>query len=174
MATIRKVKIKPGTVEIHSTTNAEKQESETIFKSFDDPHPDLVNAMNDLVKTVYNILGIPRDLWTGDMKVSGVSFSEGETSGISGAVITAQVKVEGADAPLILNTPHLPFEKTGPTSGGKVMERVDVERLERVREEAASFLTGKRAQLVLPGTEQSLTREKLDATELERGKRKNP
>lgn len=151
MASIRKIKIKTGLVEIHTASQYGKQQSETVTKSFEDPHPDLVNAFNDLTKSVYDILELPREYAAGQIKVTGVSFSESE-SGIAGAVITGQIALSTADAPFCFNTPHLPFKAYSPTGGGKLMPDSAVERLEKVREEAASFVTGKRAQPNLPGT----------------------
>lgn len=170
MASIRKVKFKPGTLEIHTSSSTGDQETEMTTKSFEDPHPDLVNAFSALVPVVYDILRIPRDMWAGAVKVTGVSFSESDT-GAQGAVITAQVAIEGCGSPLILNTPHMPFELPNPTSGASTMPPFAVDRLQKLQEEAASFLTGKRAQLDLPGTDQTLTRKSLDERELAEAKR---
>lgn len=151
MATIRKIKLKPGTVEIHTTATVGKQDTETVVKSYEEPHPDLVNAFADLAKSVYDLLQWPRDWMAGRVNVTGVSFSESD-AGVRGAVITGQVALDTADAPFVFNTPHLPFSKPSPTAGGKVMPGPTVERLDRVAEAAADFLKGKRAQLELPGT----------------------
>jgi hypothetical protein len=148
MASIRKVKFKPGLVEIQTVASFGKQEQETVTKSAEDPHPDFNNAFADLAKSVYDILQLPRDWMAGRLKVTAVSFSESD-AGVRGAVITGQITLDTADAPFNFNTPHLPFKPYSPTGGGKVMPDSAVERLEKVLEEAASFLTGKRTQLEL-------------------------
>ncbi len=146
MATIRKVKLKDALVEIHLTESTGKEERESILKSYEAPHPDLVNAFADLVKSVYEILSLPREWATGQMKVTGVSFSDSLTTGVKGAVITFQVALETSDSPFCGNTPHLPFEPYAPGGGGNTMPDSAVERLTRLAEEAASFIGGKRAQ----------------------------
>lgn len=156
MSNIRKVKLKPGTVEIHTSTLAGREEIESVLKSGDDPHPDLNNAFADLVRIVYDILSLPRSWCSGAVKVTGVTFSESE-SGVSGAVITGQAKLDGNEAPFCFNTPHMKLDDFAP---------FDAERLKKVREEAASFITGKRAQLELLGADQTLTAASLQAAEL--------
>ncbi len=148
MASIKKVKIVPGTVEIHTSSLVGKQATESVIKSYEVPHADLQNAFNDLEKSVYDILGLPREWAAGQMKVTSVTFSESE-GGVRGAVITGQVRVAAADAPFCFNTPHIPFSQYSPTGSGRVMPASAVERLEKVLVEAASFMGGKRAQLEL-------------------------
>ncbi len=144
MASIRKVKVKPGTVEIHTESNIGKNEKITVHKSFEEPHPALVNALADAVKSVFHILEWDRSYAAGAVKVTGVSFSESE-SGVRGAVITGQVALNTADSPFCFNTPHLPFEPYAQGAGGRIMEKVDVERMELILDEAQKFLDGKRA-----------------------------
>lgn len=148
MASIRKVKLVPGTVEIHTSSLVGKQATDSVIKSYEVAHPDLENAFNDLVKSVYDILNLDRSWCVGLMKVTSVSFSESET-GIRGAVITGQVRIPSSDAPFCFNTPHLPFQQYNPTGSARVMPGSAVERLEKVLIEAASFMTGKRAQMEL-------------------------
>jgi hypothetical protein len=133
-----------GVVEIHTESQRGKNEAATIHKSFEEPHPALVNAMADAVKSVFSILEWDRSYAAGAVKVTGASFSESE-KGIRGAVITGQVALNTADSPFCFNTPHLPFEPYAEGAGGRVMERVDVDRMELILEEAQAFLGGKRA-----------------------------
>jgi hypothetical protein len=145
MASIHKIKIKPGTVEIHTASSYGKQDTETIMKSYEAPHADLTNAFADLTKVVYDVLQLPRDWMTGRITVTGVTFSE-SSSGVVGAVLTGQISLDTADAPFCFNTPHLPFKQYSPTGKAKIMGERNAERITKVREEAASFFAGKRAQ----------------------------
>ncbi len=148
MASILKIKIKTGTVEIHTASNLAKQESVSIIKNHEDPHPDLVNAFADLEKTVYNVLQFPRDWMCGRIKVSGVSFKESE-SGVRRASIAGKVELDTSESPFEFNTPFIPFSCA--SSRVKSLGSYDSDRMEKLLCEAADFITGKRAQLELPG-----------------------
>lgn len=152
MAKIKKVKVKPGVVEIHTEKTGGKNETATVHKSFEDPHPALVNAMADAIKTVYRILQWEGGYRAGAVKVTGVSFSESD-EGVRGCVITGQAALDTADSPFCFNTPHIPFEPYAPNAGNRCLEQIDIDRMELILQEAQAFLGGKRAQADLPGTE---------------------
>lgn len=145
MAIITKVKVNKGVVEIHKTAKKDGSDEETIIRSYEKPHPDLELAFADAVKSVYEILGMPPGWAIGQVKVTGVSYSQSEKEGGSGAVITAQALVDGSDAPFCFNTPHLRFAPPNESAGGRFMSEKSVERMTKIREEAASFLAGKHA-----------------------------
>ena len=144
---IKKVKFKPPTVEVHIEEHLGKSVKESIFKCTEDPHPDFSLAFDRLVPFVFDILGLPRSVWTSAVKVTGVTFSLSEETGIEGAVITGLVALKKSTAPFCFNTPHLPFESPGMGPGAKVLDRVVVEALEILRAEARDYVDGsKRAQ----------------------------
>lgn len=58
--------------------------------------------------------------------------------------ICCQAQLSCADAPLVFNTPHLPFE---PSGNAPTMPDDMIERLEALELAALDFLAGKRGQL---------------------------
>ncbi|MCX6497185.1 MAG: hypothetical protein NTU93_00110 [Arthrobacter sp.] len=115
--------------------------------------PGFYAALEDLVEHVLRLLELPASY--GDrLTVTGVSLSW--TDNIMGAVVTAQKYLTAADAPLVLNTPHLPSAPYGENAGGKIMPGDMVLALETIQREAVLYVEGKRAQLELfPDTGQA-------------------
>ena len=147
---ITKVKLKDGILVVFEE-NQEKTEKETVFKCAETPHPDLVLAFANLEKDVRKILHLPLNVWDCMVKITGVSFSESESTGIEGAVITGQVELENSGSPFCFNTPHLPFAPYSPGAQTPTFPEIGIRRLEKVREEAQKYMEGKRAQLELAG-----------------------
>lgn len=145
---ISKIKFKEGQIVIVVREgDAASTERETTIKSWEDPHEDLRKAVSDLEVHVRDILELPATWAEGSVKITGVSFSKSEDTGVVGAVMTAQAGIEASDAPFTFNTPHLPFAQYSPTGNSPTMPNRAIEALEKVQEEALAFLNGKRAQM---------------------------
>lgn len=143
---IKKVKKSKATgiVTIHyQIANGEDWDSYTLAcKSY--PHPDLLNALAELIPHVMEICELPQSYQEG-LEVSGVSFSYNEKVGVMGAVITAQKKLKTHPAPLIINTPHKPVEPYA--EGGDDSASLStgcVMILDRLQKEAELYIGGKR------------------------------
>lgn len=121
-------------------------EVESTLKSYERPDPELGNAMRAFVPIVFDLLDLLRGDWEVDFLVTGLSINE-EDDGRKGLVITCLKKLEKANAPLVLNTPHLrepvedeEFERTGYFTDGML------EALERAEKAARGYVEGKREQ----------------------------
>lgn len=151
---ITKIKYKDDvSVEIHFEEKDGKSEKVSILKCFEKPHPDFDLAFGPLVSVVYDILQLPSDWRTGCVTVTGVSFSFSEDTNVEGAVITGRVKLETSNTPFNFNTPHLPFGQYSATGESPLMTDEGIEALDKLRKEANLYMTGKRAQLELPGVQ---------------------
>ena len=148
---ITKVKVKEEGVEIRYSEKHGKVDKEVIFKCPEPPHPDMNLAMSELVRDVYNILELPMDWAPQRMKVTGVSFSMSEESGVEGAVITGLVELSTSNAPFCFNTPHISFEQYSDGGTAPVMAKTTVRNLGIVKDEALKYVEGKRAQMELAG-----------------------
>lgn len=147
MAQIAKVKVKDGLVEIQATEIRGKTEKEFILKSTEAPRPELKAAMKACEATVRRILQFPEGWMTDRLTVTGVSFSL--SGDVKGAVVTALMALDTADAPFCLNTPHLPFDQYSPSGNSPTMHPDDIDILTNLEKEAQMFLNGTRAQLEL-------------------------
>jgi hypothetical protein len=145
---IRSVKIGADRVEIHAieTMQASDDEREITLRSVETPQPELPAKMAALAHDVRKLLGLPHDWASDSFTVAKVIWSLSEKTGVRGAVISCQVGLECADAPLVLNTPHLPFEQYSETGNGPLMPEATIARLNDLEAEALAFLDGKRAQ----------------------------
>lgn len=143
---ITKVKSKGSTIEIHLVELQGKDEKDSIFKSTEKPSPEFDMALQSLVPAVYKILQLPRDWRTGSMQIGGVSFSMSEETGVEGAVITGRVGLDTCNAPFNFNTPHLPFDQYSAGGDSPTMDGGSIDLLAKVRDAAAAYLDGKRAQ----------------------------
>lgn len=121
-------------------------EREVTLKSAEDPHPDLTKAFRALEQHAREILEWPASYAQGRVSITGVSFSFSEKTEVEGAVMTGQVALQAADAPLCFNTPHLPFDQYTPDGCAKLMPEEAVEALMALRVEAMRFVQGKRLQ----------------------------
>ena len=152
---ITKVKVKDGKVEILLSENHGKVEKETVFRCSELPHPDLNLAFSALESEVRDILEFDKVLggvvWPGKMEVIGVSWSYSETADVEGATITALVRLDTTNSPLVINTPHLPFGQYSDQGNQPVMDDFGIRKLEKLRAEAQKYMDGKRAQAEMPG-----------------------
>ena len=140
-----KIKYDTKEVSLKWTTEKAGETHEHQLTSAQTPHPDFVAALADLVNDVSTICDFPIDYEDG-VRVQSVSLSLSEKTGQRGAVITALKSLAIANAPLVLNTPHLVEDGE---SG--VMPHGMPRRLEALQREAAAYLNGKREQTELFG-----------------------
>lgn len=114
----------------------------TLFCA-DTPARSFVAAMDALTQDVVTIC----ELAQGDaaqITVRGVTLTWAH--GIMGACITAMKALKTANAPLVLNTPHIPSDAYGPTAGGPILDPSTVTRLRTLADEAQKYVDGERAQ----------------------------
>lgn len=134
-------KIQISAIETHQATSDKK---EILLKSEELPRPELPLQLVRLATDVRRLLELP-PLWAQDaMAVTKVVWSFNEKTGVRGATICCQAQLSCADAPLVFNTPHLPFE---PSGNAPTMPDDMIERLEALELAALDFLAGKRGQL---------------------------
>jgi hypothetical protein len=119
---------------------------EFSISCLDAPAPELLVALAGLRTDVAEICELPAT-YCANLEIRGVSFSYGGEARVMGATITALRHVTTANAPLVLNTPHLaeePYAEGGDTD--KLLSSVAVEALNLVASEALRYVDGHRAQ----------------------------
>lgn len=118
-------------------------EIEQEVRSFQTPHPEFVSAMRAFILPALELLELPEDYDEG-LTVTGLSINE-EEDGRLGLVVTMQKKLAGANAPLVLNTPHLRQLMDEEYDGNFLPDEMllAIEAAERC---AKNFIDGKRAQ----------------------------
>lgn len=112
----------------------------------DAPATDLLDALAALRPRVAEICQLPEE-YCASMEIRGVSFSYGGEGRVMGATITALKPLATANAPLVVNTPHLASEsysEDGPTD--KLLSTAAIVALEAVMVEALRYIDGHRAQ----------------------------
>jgi hypothetical protein len=125
----------------------DRDTKEIAFRSVETPHPDFEEAMQNLVRGVRKILLWPEDYGLNAIRVTGVSLSMSESTGVQGAVITGTVSLETTNSPFCFNTPHLPFDEYSEGAEQPVMPPFVVDMIERLQAEAFAYMEdGKRAQ----------------------------
>jgi len=139
MEYINKVKTKDALIQIDYTL---KNGDELSVKYRDRARPEFYGAMAALVIPALKMLELP-ETYRAACAATGVSFTWSKD--IMGAVITMQKSIEIAQAPLIINTPHIPEEPYGGT--GQCMPVAMVEALQNVIDEAKRYIAGDRAQM---------------------------
>lgn len=113
------------------------------LQASDKPTRAFVEALEALAQDVVTIAELAeRD--RARITVRGVTITW--TNDILGAVITALKALQTADAPLILNTPHLPSQPYHEAGGGLLLPESTVGRLQALMHEAERYLAGERAQ----------------------------
>jgi hypothetical protein len=142
---IRSIKLDDGKIEIHAvqTHQASDDEREITLRSEQEPRPELVAA---LAPDVRRLIDVPHDWVRDGLAVKKVVWSYSENTGVQGATICCQAKLECADAPLVFNTPHLPYEQYSEGGNAPTMPGATRERLDDLEAEALKFLDGVRAQ----------------------------
>lgn len=144
---IAKIKTKDGQITILEIANeGTTHETETTHKIYKDPHPDFVTAFSDLIPHVYTILEWPAHYAQDRVRVTGVSFSKSENTGVEGCVLTGTVVLEECDAPFCFNTPHMPFEQYNEDGMAKLFPEDAKDAVDLLREEAEKLLKGKTSQ----------------------------
>lgn len=114
------------------------------MESLDEPAPVFKRALQNLAQHVIDICELS-DEAPESFTVLGVSLSD--TEGISGVTITALKELAHSNAPLVLNTPHKPFEPyTEGVEDPNCLTDDQIEAVEILIEAARDYLRGKRAQ----------------------------
>lgn len=116
----------------------------------DAPKPALTKALSALRKHVAEICQFTQ-LYVGDMEIRGVSFSYGGDDRVMGATITALKKLSTANAPLVVNTPHLPSAPyTDEDEAMTLLLSADcTDDLRQLQAEVLAYIDGQREQLDL-------------------------
>lgn len=110
----------------------------------DQPSPAFLAALNALADDVVSICEFHADS-VRNLKVRGVSFTY--TNDVFGAVITALKTLKTANAPLVINTPHLTDEPYGEGDGSTpLLDTSTADRLHTLALEAENYINGERAQ----------------------------
>lgn len=137
-----KIKHNKGTTTLTRVEDRSQQESiEQTLTSHDDPRPAFVEALQALTAYVVRVCELPRG-YAEDMRITGVSLSPGE---YGGCVVTALKSVSGANAPVVINTPHVPEVAT--SDNGPCLPPWACEMLATLEAEADRFWKGERAQV---------------------------
>jgi hypothetical protein len=115
------------------------------------PREEFCMALAALVPHVLDILclelGESHD-WLVGIRICGVSFSWPQD--VMGATVTATVDLPTANAPLVINTPHLTAELINESSEAPLMSQGMATALRVLIDEAQRYLAGHRAQMILP------------------------
>jgi hypothetical protein len=136
-----KIKYSKGKVELAWTDERATRTITHDLSSFDEPLQEFKDALQALADHVIDVCELP-DEWVEGLTVIGVSFSENDTQGL-GIVVTATKKLTQANAPLVLNTPHMSAE------GSAGMSRLSTRTLDLIdtlEAEARRYHVGERAQ----------------------------
>lgn len=135
-----KVKHHKGTVELEWATDSDNDSVRHALRSFDEPEVEFADALQALAPIVCRLLAVPAEYAEG-LTVVSVSLSHNESQG-RGCVVTSLKTLGNFNAPLVLNTPHLPEENEhGPTMPGDMREALDT-----LEELAIRFRNGQRLQ----------------------------
>lgn len=116
---------------------------EFVLHSADQPAPELEAALQALAIDVVTICElIPSD--TERLKVRGVTLTHSHD--IPGVVVTALKTLQTSNAPLVLNTPHLPEQSYSGNEDEPTMPTGMYARLCEIEAQAHRYLRGDRAQ----------------------------
>jgi hypothetical protein len=141
---IKKVKFDGAKVRIgYERERDDGQIDEFTMSSADQPAQSFIDALAALSEDVIDICELPADQQD-KLKVRGVTVTH--TNDVMGVCITALKSLKTADAPLVLNTPHL---TEAPYSEGSTSPLLSTETCDRISElllAAERYLDGERAQ----------------------------
>lgn len=143
---ITKVKSDGSKVRLeYERTHEGRDPDEFTLQCCDVPLPAFTEALQALAADVVAICELPADALT-TITVRGVTVTW--THDVMGACVTALKALKTANAPLVLNTPHLPSESYSGAEGdpNPVMPAGMVSRLSTLLNEAVRYLNGDRAQ----------------------------
>ncbi|MRS02113.1 hypothetical protein EG832_02600 [bacterium] len=141
---IKKIKLETGKVFIEYSEEKPDGKSENYtLESTDKPLQSFKDALQGLAGYIGEICELPEDYCT-SITVRGVSFSYGGENKTMGATITG-LTLKYANAPLVINTPHLP---SAPYSKGSdescLLPDECYFQLMDLQDEANKFLEGQR------------------------------
>lgn len=121
--------------------NSITDEITSELKSRREPLPSFKNAFNDLKSEVEGILdGTIAEGACDKAEIRGVSLSW--TNDIMGAVITAIIPVDSANAPMTVNTPHLPQTDYNPSGNGPTLTKVCANKIHILIAETERYYNG--------------------------------
>lgn len=144
---ISKVKWDGHRVEITSKeTWGVGNEREWTLRCAEAPDPAFPAALQALPPEIRKLLELPEHWAEGAFKVLSVSFSWSETTEVRGASICCRADLECATAPLIINTPHLPYDQYSEGGAQPTMPPALVGLLDEVEHQAERYINGARSQ----------------------------
>jgi hypothetical protein len=113
----------------------------------DAPARELTDALNAMRRHVADICELPAK-YGDSLEIRGASYSYGGDDRVMGATITALKKLTTANAPLVINTPHLPEHPY--SKGGEEMALplppAAAEALHELARQALRYVEGHRVQ----------------------------
>lgn len=143
---INKIKLSDDYGRVHIAYAQEKQgkRDDYTINSYDLPHPDLLNAIRALDKTVLSICELFGVFESHQIEVTGITFTHKEDN--VGAVITSKAQLSVGNQVLNLNTPHRSFDGYSEHDEA-VFNTLQKKALDLVYKEAIKYVVnGKRAQ----------------------------
>lgn len=150
MNRIKSFKYDGGKVEMKGVeTWGTGNEREWKMTCFEEPHPALPAALAALEKHVRDLLELPADWAKGSFRVIKVSWSYSDSTDVKGATVTCLVDLEAANSPLVINTPHLPYEQYSPTGNQPTMPYKMRDALDDLEDLVHAYLKGERRQMDL-------------------------
>ena len=127
----------------YERTRPDGEPDEFLLSSLDRPAPEFLAALQAFAVDVVTICElIPSD--TERLTVRGITLTH--TNDIQGAVVTALKKLKTSNAPMVVNTPHLPSEGYSDNPDEPTMPTGMWERIAVLEVEAKRYLDGDRAQ----------------------------
>ena len=141
---IKKVKYDGTKVNIEYAIEKKQVKDVFTLESTEKPLPEFRNALNDLKPFFEEICELPAG-YSDNIEVRGVSFSYGGENDTMGATITGLKPLKTANAPLVINTPHLPSEDySGNNDMAKTLPSDSIYYLNELQRQAERFIDGER------------------------------
>ncbi len=117
-----------------------------FLESNEKPLPSFNAALQKLKEHIVEICEFEHK-YMSSIEVRSVTFSYGGENDTMGATITGLKTLGTANAPLVINTPHLPEEDySGNNPGAHILTMYCVNDLKALTEEAQRYLDGEREQ----------------------------
>lgn len=116
---------------------------EVTLKSYDKPTSEFKDELYGLKEYFEDICELPKG-YSDTITVKGVSFSYGGPEETMGAVLVGSKILNTANAPLNLNTPHLPSEDYNGNENDKILPILCTCALERLIDLAIAYIEGDR------------------------------
>jgi hypothetical protein len=145
---LKSVKYDEGAIEIQAveTHQATPDVKEITLRSSEEPRTEFLVPLIELQRHVRKLIEVDSQWAEGELSVKKVVWSFSEATGVRGGTICCQAKLDCADAPLVFNTPHLPFDQYSEGGNAPVMPKDVIALFDTLEAEALLFLDGKRAQ----------------------------